>query len=287
MYKKMLIATDGTAHSASAIIEATEMARKYGSEIVLLHVLSRIIAIDPLGGSSVVITQQLQESTQKFLETFKGMATEDGIMKFETVVRQGELFYRTILDEAVNRQADLIMIGRRESSLIKRLLFQSLTTQLLFYAPCPVLIVPLAALIQWERLILAINGSFPAEPVLTETLKIAKEYGSHVTAAITPLRGGSAAVEELSRRLKTSAHQAGVTLETVSLSAPHAVDELTRLAKEQDTDMIITGQPDESILKHIIHGSFAEQIIDKSLCSVLVVPEAGSRATVRTERTIS
>jgi len=286
MYKKILIATDGTAHSASAIIEATEMARKYNSAIVLLHVLSRIIAIDPLGGSSVVITQKLHESTQKFLETFKGMAAEDGIMKFETIVRQGELFYRTILDEAVNHKADLIMIGRRESSLMKRLLFQSLTTQLLFYAPCPVLIVPLAALIQWERIILAINGSNPAEPALAEALKIAKEYGSHVTAAIAPCRGGPAAVKEVSRQLKTSAEQAGVPLETVLLPV-HAMDELCRLAKEQDADIIITTQPDESILKHIIHGSFSEQIIDRSLCSVLVIPGAGARTGVRTERTIS
>ncbi len=286
MYKKILIATDGTAHSASAIIEATEMARKYNSAIVLLHVLSRIIAIDPLGGSSVVITQQLQKSTQKFLETFKGMAAEDGIMKFETVVRQGELFYRTILDEAVKYQADLIMIGRRESNLMKRLLFQSLTTQLLFYSPCPVLVVPLAALIQWERLILAVNGSHPVEPALTETLKIAKEYGSQVTAAIAPRRGGPAAVEEISRHLKTSAEQAGVILETVPLPA-HAVDELGRLAKEKDADMIITAQPDESILKHILHGSFSEQIIDRSLCSVLVIPSGGARAAAGTERTIS
>ena len=167
---------------------------------------------------------------------------------------------------------------------MKRVLFQSLTTQLLFYAPCPVLIVPLAALIQWERIILAVNGSHSIEPALSEALKIAKEYGSHVTAAIAPRRGGPAAVKEASHQLKTSAEQAGVPLETVLLPV-HAMDELCRLAKEQDADIIITTQPDESILKHIIHGSFSEQIIDRSLCSVLVIP--GARDGVRTKRTIS
>ncbi len=285
MYKKILIATDGTSHSSSAILEATAMARKYGSEIYLLHVLSRIIAIDPLGGSSVVITQQLQESTRKFLETFKGIASEDGVIKFETIVRQGELFYRTILDEAIGRQADLIMIGRRESSLLKRLLFQSLTSQLLFYAPCPVLIVPLAALIQWERIILAVNGARSSAPALAEALKIAKEYGGRVTAAIKPPRGGRAEAENISRELKTAAGQAGVTLDTVILFAD-AADEISRLAKEQDADMIITGQPDENILKHILRGSFPEQIIDQSLCSVLVVPSVRADGA-KTERTIS
>lgn len=284
MYKKILIATDGTSHSSSAILEAGELARKYSSKIILLHVLSRIIAIDPLGGSSVVITQQLQESTKKFLETFKGLAAEDGIMDFETVVRQGELFYRTILDEAVSRQADLIMIGRHESTFMKRLLFQSLTSQLLYYAPCPVLVVPLAALIQWKRIILAINGARASAPALAEAVKIAREQGGQVTAAIkVPHAGGSAAAEETRRRIEAEAAQAGVKLETVIL-ADHAANAIAHLAKEREADMIVTGQPEESILKSIIQGSFPEQIIDRSLCSVLVVPGANTRAPAKPER---
>ena len=47
MYRNILIATDGTSHSSSAILEAGELARKSGSAIVLLHVLNRIVAIDP------------------------------------------------------------------------------------------------------------------------------------------------------------------------------------------------------------------------------------------------
>ncbi len=284
MYHKILIATDGTAHSSSAILEAGELVRKSNGKIILLHVLSRIVAIDPLGGSSVVISQQLQESTRKFLETFKGLAAEDGILDFETVVRQGELFYRTILDEAVSRQADLIMIGRRESSFMKRLLFQSLTSQLLFYAPCPVLVVPLAALIQWKRIILAVNGARASVPALAETLKIAKEQDSRVTAAIKPpRRGGPAAAEEIRRRLQAEAGQAGVPLETVMLP-DDAAAAIARLAKEREADMIITGQPEESILKHIFQGSFSEQIIDQSLGAVLVVPGAGARAAATSER---
>lgn len=276
MYKKILIATDGTAHSASAIIEAGELARKYGGAIYLLHVLNRIVAIDPLGGSSVVITQQLQESTRKFLDTFKGLAAEDGIMKFETIVRQGELFYRIILDEAFRLQADLIMIGRRESSFIKRVLFQSLTSQLLFYAPCPVLVVPLAALIHWNNILLAVNGEHPSKAALEETIRIAGEHQSRVTAAVKPPRRG--AVDDIIRGLRESAARAGVSLDTATLSADAAADDVARLAKERNADMIVTGRPEESLLQHLFQGSFAEQLIDKSFCSVLVVPGANSRA---------
>jgi nucleotide-binding universal stress UspA family protein len=241
------------------------------------------VAIDPLGGSSVVISQQLQDATRKFLETFQGLAAGDGIKQFETVVRQGELFYRTILDEAVSRQAELIMIGRHESGFLKRVLFQSLTSQLLHYAPCPVLVVPLAALIGWKNIILAVNGDRSSEPALAEALKLGKEYGGKLTAAIKAPRRGSA--EALSRRLQDAAAQAGLMLETVVITA-NAAEEIARLAKEREADMIITGQPEENILKHIFQGSLPEQIIDKSLCAVLVVPAVGTRRA-RTEPTIS
>ncbi len=273
MYKRILIATDGTAHSVSAILEATAMAQKYGSELYLLHVLGSFVTMDPLGGSSVVITQQLQESTRKFLKTFKGLAAEDGIMNFTTIVRRGELFYRTILQEAVSRQVDLIMIGRRKSSLKKHLLLQSLTSQLLFYTPCPVLIVPLAAMIQWQNIILVIRAAAPAEAALTQTLKIAQEYGTKTITLIIAARRPQAAevYRKINERFQALAAQAGVALATMPKPARDA-DEIASLAKKQAADIIVISQTKENILKHIFLGSLAERITDRSLCSVLVLP---------------
>src|SRR4030042_3613956 len=63
MYKKILIATDGKQHSSSAIIEAIEIARKFGSEIYLLHALKKMVVSDQFGISHSVISQKLEEQT--------------------------------------------------------------------------------------------------------------------------------------------------------------------------------------------------------------------------------
>src|SRR4030066_2407749 len=83
MYKKILIATDGKHHSSSAIIEAIEIARKFSSEIYLLHALKKMVVSDQFGISHSVIAQKLKESTKKYMETFKGLAIDDGVVKFE------------------------------------------------------------------------------------------------------------------------------------------------------------------------------------------------------------
>ena len=89
MYKKILVATDGTQHSASAIIEAIDMSRKYGSELYLLHALKKIVVGDPYGVSRSVIEEKIRQSTKKYLETFRGMATEDGVITCEVIVTHG------------------------------------------------------------------------------------------------------------------------------------------------------------------------------------------------------
>jgi len=61
MYKKILIATDGKQHSSSALIEAIEIARKFGSEIYLLHALKKMVVSDQFGISHSVIAQKLEE----------------------------------------------------------------------------------------------------------------------------------------------------------------------------------------------------------------------------------
>lgn len=73
MYKKILIATDGTQHSASAIIEAINMATKFGSEIYLLHALKRVVVGDPYGISHSVIAEKLKESTKNIWKLLRGL----------------------------------------------------------------------------------------------------------------------------------------------------------------------------------------------------------------------
>lgn len=268
MYKKILIATDGKHHSSSAIIEAIEIARKFSSEIYLLHALKKMVVSDQFGISHSVIAQKLKESTKKYMETFKGLAIDDGVVKFETIVSYGKDFHTAILEEAEKRNVDLIMIGRRSMSSLSRLILRGVTDKLLRNLPCNILIVPFTALIQWRNMILITDYSQRDEAVIAEALKLSKIHGSNLII----VSGDAVAKnrEEEIKIIRSRIEKEGVTLEALSANGKLS-DFVSSLAKEKDADAIITGNPENGGSKHFFKGSFIDQILDRSLCAVLVV----------------
>jgi len=268
MYKKILIATDGKQHSSSAIIEAIEIARKFGSEIYLLHALKKMVVSDQFGISHSVIAQKLEESTKKYMELFKGLAIDDGVVKFETIVSYGKEFYTAILEEAEKRNVDLIMIGRRSMSALSRLILRGVTDKLLRHLPCNVLIVPFTALIQWKNIILITDFSLKDETVINEALNLSKIHGSNLI--IVSGDAGKKNREEDINIIKKRIEKEGITIETLSASGKLS-DFVADLVKEKDADVIITGSPENDGSKHFFRGSFIDQILDRSLCAVLVI----------------
>jgi len=267
MYKRILIATDGTQHSTSAIIEAIDMSRKFGSEIYLLHALKTIVASDPFGVSRSVITEKIKESTKKYMDTFKGLAKDDGVMKCEIIVSHGREFHEAILEEAEKKNADLIMIGRSVSNVVTRIIYKGVTTHLLKYAPCNVLIVPLAALIQWKNIVLVHDNSKRSNAAAEEALRLAKTHDSElIIVSIAPSIDNKKEAHEA----KKQADKEKLSVEILDAKGKLS-DFVVNLSKERDTDIIITRSPEEGGVKNRLKKSFIEQIITRSICSVLVV----------------
>jgi nucleotide-binding universal stress UspA family protein len=267
MYKKILIATDGTQHSSSAIIEAIDMSRKFGSEIYLLHALKKIVVGDQFGISRSVISEKIKKSTKKYMDTFKGLATDDGVMKCEIIVSYGSNFHEAILEEAEKKNVDLIMIGRSVSNVVKRIIYKGVTAHLLRYAPCNVLIVPLAALIEWRNIVLIYDNSQKCGAAAEESLRIAKIHGSYLTiVSASPSIETKSGIRVLKERVDKERIQAEILDDKGKLA-----DFALKLSKERDTDIIITRSPEEGGVRDRLGKSFTEQIITRSLCSVLVV----------------
>lgn len=270
MYKRILIATDGTQYSTSAIIEATEMARKGGGQVFLLHVLKDILNSDPFGAPSPEVADILYDSAKHFVTTFKGMAFEDGVKNFETIVKQG-VFVNDIIDTAREKEADLIMLGRRSSNVIKRLIRGSSTSRILKLAPCDVLVVPWASLIQWDTVILALDERHFSEKAVGKALAIAKTEGSKLIAmAISPSEEGLKKAENNVAIVAKQSAAAGVPSECISAMG-NPVVEIARAVAGKKADTVITSGPYAWGLRETFIGGFAERLIDATYCSVLIV----------------
>lgn len=143
---KILVPVDGSPVSKVAAEKAVEMAKIYGGKLIFIYVVdTRGIYTYDVGGIISVpfnypkITEELMEVKTKFLDAFVSMLgiTDEDV---EKVVLHGEPSDK-ILDYAKKEKCDMIIMGRRGFSKIKRFFIGSVTQRVISDAPCPVLIM--------------------------------------------------------------------------------------------------------------------------------------------------
>jgi len=143
LFSKILVGLDGSEFSLKALQFAIDLAKKYQSQLVLVHVVMRqIYAINPpeagvLAGTAIV--RELEEDGKAILakgeETVRSQA-----VPAETRLKQGvpaEELLRTASDEKV----DLIVLGSRGLSQVKAFFLGSVSDKVSHHAKCPTLIV--------------------------------------------------------------------------------------------------------------------------------------------------
>ncbi|HOA19942.1 MAG: universal stress protein [Tissierellia bacterium] len=143
--KKILVPVDGSAASQKAVAQAFDIGRKYNSDVVVFHVFIEH-DIDMYNKFGVVIDpdmnklkKRLKENESKMLDSIINQYDNTGINLKKKIV--SGVAYEEILKEAKDGNYDLIVIGQRGYSKIKRFFVGSQTVRVISDATCPVLVV--------------------------------------------------------------------------------------------------------------------------------------------------
>lgn len=136
--EKILVAVDGSKYTDIIVDQAISMGRICNSVIVAISVI-------PFFPEYVSFAAQLEEelskNTRKILEKVKRRIEKENI-KCETVVRVDAQPHEPIVQEAKERNVDLIVMGTRGITGLKRVLMGSVAQKVIGHAPCPVMVVP-------------------------------------------------------------------------------------------------------------------------------------------------
>lgn len=138
MSSKIVVGVDGSDGSDRAVAEATEVAKRDGAGIVLVHVVERIAAkgdMAPLRADEPEIKERIEKQAADLRD-----AGVEADVRFESIVLGGPA--RSIADVADEIGADLIVVGTRGHSALAGVILGSVTQKLLHLASCPVLCVP-------------------------------------------------------------------------------------------------------------------------------------------------
>jgi len=146
MYKRILVATDGSKLSQKAVDHALSLADMTGAEVVALKVVPRYPQSYFEGGVALPVGEVSRIEKQWHDEA---MATVTAIksagqkreVKVKPVTAKGDLVSEAIISTAKRQKCDLIVMASHGRRGIKRLLLGSETQQVLTHSHVPVLVL--------------------------------------------------------------------------------------------------------------------------------------------------
>ena len=146
MYKRIVVAVDGSETSSKALDEATKLAREMSSIILLLHVCEEMpIMWEPDGMNMILMQNSLKavsDAGKELLEKHRRQLAEQGItVETKLVETYGGRIGSVISEEAQKWNADLLVVGTHGRKGIAHLLMGSVAEGVARTASIPVLLV--------------------------------------------------------------------------------------------------------------------------------------------------
>ncbi len=141
MFKRILVAFDGSEHANRAAHVALDLAAKYSAHVTFLLV-SYSLASPRVGSPRSGGGWIMQTDDSSIIEQASNIALAKGLQDedFEVVVETGHLA-KTIVNYALRNNYDVIVLGRRGVGKVKALLLGSVSTEVLSLAKCTVITV--------------------------------------------------------------------------------------------------------------------------------------------------
>lgn len=144
MYKKILVALDGSDRSDKILRHTAELAEKLGAAVTLFHVVPSLppyvnSAVDRFGSAQTSIIDELMQNGKEIIENAAKTISALGVQAVSDMT-MGQPADK-ILIKAKEENFDLIIIGSRGLSQIKGYLMGSVSNRVSRHATCPVLII--------------------------------------------------------------------------------------------------------------------------------------------------
>lgn len=270
----ILLATDGTEYSEGAVREAISFAKKCGSTIYAIAVLRTMT--DYEGFSAQHAEESLEASAKEHLAVLKARAEQAGA-KCETLIASGEP-YQCIVDAAEAKNVDMIVLGRRGAKGLSKLLLGEVAAKVIGYSSRKVLVVPRAATISYQNILVATDGSSNSEAATQEAVAIAKQCGGKIIAlsSIRTIYEQENATANVNKVVELATKE-GVPVEAVTPMG-RSYEAIVEAAGGRGVDLIVVGTYGKTGLTRMLMGSSTERVIGLVGCAVMVVKGDGGKA---------
>jgi len=289
VFRKILVAFDGSPNSKVACEFATTLAEGYKSKITIGHVLP------PISNLTASLRDEYEASVENKanIEALKieSQLNRQGIEAKTRILRAKGSIADSLIDFSNDQKVDLIVAGTRGLGAFRRMVLGSVSTNLLNHASCPVLVVRKRVYkiqTQLRQILVATDGSKSANEAVEYSASIAKTVGADLTIVnivyMPPIAYGGwvPAMDKIFEDLRKDgerivseasnvAKENGVRATTKVIDNNHSpVWAITKFADEGKFDLIVIGTRGIGGLEKVLLGSVANGVVHYANCSVLV-----------------
>jgi nucleotide-binding universal stress UspA family protein len=291
--KRVLVATDLSAYSARVMERGAQVAAQMEAELIVLHV------VDSRLTEAAEQIARLRSTHASALDPVRKQldAAVDSLRARYSVTMRGELMmgrpHKVITETAQRERVALVVIGAHTHEVLLPTLLGATSDRVLRSAHTPVLVVRNKASEPYAGALAALDFSDPSKRALEVAMQVAPQAALtllHVIDSrlgrLVGLLGASdddvgkfytRARVEASSQLDKILDQCGVAVRErlvteVAVGRPATL--ILDRAKAAGIDLVVLGRHGHEFLGQHLLGSIARQVLDASVCDVIVAPGA-------------
>lgn len=292
--KTIVSAVDFSVNSIGAADWGEQIAWSHGARLVLAHALPTSLPVTAAPEFIALPEEALLEEQDRVRERLDGEAAKRRTSgtEVETRIETGPAS-ETLVEIAEDEKADLLVVGTRGLTGLKRTFLGSVAARVIRDASCPVLVVPSRGSEEhrpiYKLLIptdfsedakLAVDSALRLLGPISAEMKLTLLHVWRVPIVISPWsayppmdeieRSASARARERLEEVAEPLRAEGYEVDIIE-SAGEPAEVIDRVASEVGADVIAMGTHGRSGLSRVVLGSVAERTLPSAPCPVLTV----------------
>lgn len=267
VFQRLLLATEHTDFDTGAERLALAMAQQCRSP--LAGVLPLVSNPEYESQAPAQAARADQEAAHKIAQ-LQELARAQGV-DLDLRVRRGQEPYQEIVDEARERGNDLIVIRRRgKRGFLANLLLGEMVSKVVAHAPCSVLIVPRAAQMWQQRVLVAAEPGAQGRQIVALAGAVAAECRLPLSVVSVAEAARQSEAQAFVQASVAQLQQRGLQAEGQVLTG-RPYEQILQAGRQLGADLLIIGSRGDHHLGRALVGGVAQKVIGLAEHPVLVV----------------
>ncbi len=269
--KKILVPTDFSDHAHYALKVASQIAKKNGGEIILLHMLELPHqAGDALGsGHDLPEIMLFKNSAINKLEDLMDDECLDGLKVSEVI--QFELAFEGIMKVSAKNEVDLVVMGSHGASGFKEMFIGSNAEKVVRNSDVPVLIIKKdAGEFNVNKFVFASDFSDEINKPFAKVVEFANKFGAELQLAMINTPSSFKPTHIALEIMKNFVANFSIDKYSINIYNDVNVENgILNFANHIDADLVGVSTHGRKGIAHFFNGSISEDLVNHSLRPVV------------------